>query len=431
MEPGAVVPNIFSVIPFVLLLGLIAAGPLVIKKEREHFYTIVSVSFAFITAGYYLFWLHDSHSVWACFSEYCSFIVLLSSLYVVTGGILITTESRGSAAINTVFLFFGAILSSVIGTTGASMILVRPYLRMNGKNLKPYHVVFFIFLVSNIGGALTPIGDPPLFLGFLRGIPFFWVFGRIWFIWLLTVAMVLIVFWSFDRKNGAGDRNIIRAFRTMRISGKRNFIFLLLIIGSVFLDRNYLPWLPAIKPIGIREILLLSILVAAYKITPRSVHEENEFDFAPMKEVAVLFFGLFMTMVPALQLIEKGAQTYGSSLNVSSFFWGAGMLSSVLDNAPAYLNFLSAAMGKFGLQSGSAVQVQQFLGMGGQYVTAISIACVFFGAMTYIGNGPNFLVKSLSERSGVKMPSFFGYITGYTIPVLLPIIVIIWLFFVR
>jgi Na+/H+ antiporter NhaD/arsenite permease-like protein len=189
--------------------------------------------------------------------------------------------------------------------------------------------------------------------------------------------------------------------------------------------------MPVIQPIGLREIILLLVTIIAYSYTPEEIYQANEFDFGPMKEVAFLFAGLFITMVPALQIISAESYRFGARLNPTAFFWGSGMLSSILDNAPTYLNFLSGAMGKFGLNSNSVQQVGQFLGFGASYIIAISIACVFFGAMTYIGNGPNFMVKAVSEKAGMKMPSFFGYIKGYSVPVLLPVFLIIWFLFLR
>ena len=328
---------------------------------------------------------------------------------------------------------FGAIISNVIGTTGASMLLIRPFIKLNRNRIKAYHVIFFIFLISNIGGALTPIGDPPLFLGFLKGISFFWVVENVWFIWIPTVLILLSVFYVFDYLNKEGtDENEIYSGK-YEFKGLKNIGYLLVIIISVFIDPAVISWVPSLYPLpfGIREIIMFVVMILAYRGTGQEILKANEFDFAPIKEVAYLFIGIFMTMIPALQLIAHESAVLKDHLNAGIFYWATGGLSGFLDNAPTYLNFLSAAMGKYGLQINEKAQVMEFVIQDDIYLRAISVAAVFFGAMTYIGNGPNFMVKSICERAGIKMPGFFTYMLRWSIPILIPIFALVWVIFFR
>jgi Na+/H+ antiporter NhaD/arsenite permease-like protein len=429
-------PEPFMVIPFLVLLGMIASGPVLYARFWEKHYAKFSILLAAIVAGYYAFFLRDISSVVHSSIEYISFIALLSSLFITAGGILIKFDHKGSPVMNALFLLFGAVISNIIGTTGASMLLIRPYIKMNKDSIRPYHIIFFIFVVSNVGGALTPIGDPPLFLGFLRGIPFFWVISNIWYIWLLTVFVILLVFFVIElrcSKVPVKELDFVEFFRSLEIHGKRNFGFLLIIICSVFLDHSVMSWVPDLRPfpLGLREMIMFCVSYAAYKTAKKKVLHANGFDFEPIKEVAFLFVGIFITMIPALQLIAYESKQYGNSFNTSTFYWASGILSSFLDNAPTYLNFLSGAMGKFGLDVNILAHVKEFMLRDAGYLQAISVGSVFFGAMTYIGNGPNFMVKSISERAGIKMPSFLSYILVYSIPVLLPIFIVVWLVFFK
>ena len=424
------------VLPFVILLGMIASGPVLYGHFWEKHYAKFALFLAAIVAAYYAFYLHDTASIVHSGIEYISFIALLSSLFIITGGILIKFDRKGSPVINTVFLLFGAIISNVIGTTGASMLLIRPFLKMNKGNIRPYHIIFFIFVVSNVGGALTPVGDPPLFLGFLRGVPFFWVLANVWYIWLPAVLLILAVFFIIELKNSESPiekLNIVEFFKSVEIRGKRNFGFLFIIVCSVFVDHSVFSWIPDLHPfpLGIREIIMFGVAFAAFKTSKDEVLRANEFDFEPIKEVAFLFIGIFITMIPALQLIAYESKQLGNSLTTATFYWSSGILSSFLDNAPTYLNFLSGAMGKFGLDVNNVAHVKEFMMRDAGYLQAISVGSVFFGAMTYIGNGPNFMVKSISERAGIKMPSFVSYILVYSVPVLLPVFVLVWLVFFK
>jgi Na+/H+ antiporter NhaD/arsenite permease-like protein len=356
---------------------------------------------------YYYFVLHDALPISHALTEYLSFIALLASLFIASGGILIRVNRRGTPLVNAGLLFIGAVISNVIGTTGASMLLIQPYMRLNQGRIKPYHIIFFIFVVSNVGGALTPIGDPPLFLGFLRGVPFFWTLGSVWYVWLPTLLLLLAVFVVFDRRNReVSTAELQEGVATVEISGRKNFFWLAAVVLSVFIDPNVFSWVPALHvgdfhvPFGIREVVMFSICFLAYRYASRDILEANDFNFAPIKEVAWLFIGIFLTMQPALELIRDFANTNSEALTVSMFYWGTGALSGVLDNAPTYVS--------------------------PDFLQAISVAAVFFGAMTYIGNGPNFMVKAIAEASGVDCPSFAGYFVRYSLPILVPIYFLVW-----
>ena len=425
-------PSVFMVIPFIILLGMIATGPLFYHHFWEKNYPIIAIILGLITVFYYLIFLNDTHSLLHTAAEYLSFIALLASLFVASGGILLRVDKKSTPWLNAGILLFGSVIANIIGTTGASMLLIRPFIKINKDRIKPYHIVFFIFLVSNIGGALTPIGDPPLFLGFLRGVEFFWVIGHVWYIWIPTLLVVTAIFIFIDSRNIVEQEESNESYSgKIEFKGMKNVIYLLVIVISVFIDPAVLSWVPSFSPLpfGIREIIMFSIVVIAYRTADEEILKANEFNFEPIREVAYLFVGIFATMIPALQLISYEASVLGEKLTPGIFYWATGVLSSFLDNAPTYLNFLSAALGKYGMDVTIASEVSGFANLHPIYLSAISTAAVFFGAMTYIGNGPNFMVKSISERSGIKMPSFFGYMIKYSIPILIPIFTIVWLVF--
>ena len=428
-------PDLFMVIPFVVLLLMIATGPIFYPHLWEHHYPKIAVALGTITVLYYLIFLNDYHSLLHSLTEYLSFIALLGSLFVASGGILLRVDKKSTPFVNVLFLLFGAVIANVIGTTGASMLLIRPFIKINQDRIKAYHIIFFIFLVSNIGGALTPIGDPPLFLGFLRGVPFFWVIGNVWFVWIPTILVLLAIFFVFDsfNKGNQNDSANVTYSGKIEFKGMKNVGYLAIIIISVFIDPAVFSWVPSLAPLpfGIREIIMFSVMYFSYKGADEEILKANEFDFEPIKEVAYLFIGIFMAMIPALQLIAHEANVLSDQLTAGVFYWATGSLSGFLDNAPTYLNFLSAALGKAGLDVNIKADVVEFVKNDIIYLRAISVAAVFFGAMTYIGNGPNFMVKSICERAGIKMPSFFTYTIKYSIPILLPIFVVIWLIFFR
>ena len=427
-----VLPEPLMVLPFVILLIMIATGPLFYHHFWERNYPKIAIALGLVTTLYYLIILNDHHSLLHTAAEYISFIALLASLFVASGGILIKVDRKATPMLNVIILLIGSVIANIIGTTGASMLLIRPFIRINKDRIKAYHVIFFIFCVSNIGGALDPIGDPPLFLGFLRGIDFFWFFTHGWYIWLPTLLILMAVFYFVDSHNKEGENITAEYTGKIEFKGTKNLIYLLIILISVFLDPNVIGWIPSLAPLpfGIREIIMFAVVYLSYKTADEKILEANEFNFEPIKEVAYLFVGIFATMIPALQLISYEARQYGQQLDASVFYWATGTLSGFLDNAPTFLNFLSAAMGKYGFDVNIKKQVSEFAYNYPFYVQAISIAAVFFGAMTYIGNGPNFMVKSICERAGIKMPSFFGFLIRYSIPILLPIFTLIWFIFI-
>lgn len=439
---GANIPPAL-ILPFALLLMLIAVMPLMVAKVKhwwEHRYPAVAIGLGLLVAVYYLVRIPAGGGIIAhTLEEYFSFICLIGALFTVAGGIHITVKGLATPLGNIVFLAIGAVLANFIGTTGASMVMIRPWLRMNKIRLSAYHVVFFIFIVSNAGGALTPIGDPPLFLGYLRGVPFFWLVKHAVLIWLLVGGLILAVFFAIDfrafKKTPRAVQAEISAPDVWRFSGGWNLLFLLAIIGAVFLPARFF----------LREIVMLAAAAGSYFSTPRAVHEQNEFNFGPIREVAFLFAGIFMTMMPALGYLEQHGQEFGFK-KPGQYYFAAGSLSSVLDNAPTYVNFLelaettaraeepdafaaSAAGAGAGEQARKHAAVRLLLERRPLLVVAVSLGAVFFGAMTYIGNGPNFMVKSIAESSGVRMPTFFGYILKFSLPFLLPILVLVgWLF---
>ncbi|MFK7954005.1 MAG: sodium:proton antiporter [Ekhidna sp.] len=437
----------WSIIPFVLLLLMIATGPLFYPHFWHKSYPVISVLLAVLVGSYYLFSLHNHHSIVHSAAEYIQFIALLAGLYVASGGILIIVDKKVKSSTNVGILAIGAVLANIIGTTGASMLLIRPFIRLNKNRIKAYHIVFFIFIVSNIGGSLTPIGDPPLFLGFLKGIPFEWTLIHNLVPWAIAVVILLVFFFFFDIRNKANyalsrgdeeDEEIPTG--KVQLKGSRNFIWLAVVVAAVFLDPNVFSWVPGIEYEGqkfsyLREIIMLAAAFGSYKFADLQAIQGNEFSFEPIREVAFLFIGIFFTMMPALEIVSEFAKSpEGAQLIYpSNLYWGTGILSGFLDNAPTYVNFLTASMASVGADVTNAADVVAFA--NNEYkdslldLMAISLGAVFFGAFTYIGNGPNFMVKSIAEQVGIKMPSFFSYIIKYSIPILLPVLIIIWLIF--
>ncbi len=433
----------WTVIPFVALLLMIATGPLFYEHFWHKNYPVVAVLLAALVVSYYLFVIHNQHGPVHALAEYMQFIALLSSLFIASGGILIKVDKKATPVVNATILLIGAVISNLIGTTGASMLLIRPYIRLNKDRIRAYHIVFFIFIVSNIGGSLTPIGDPPLFLGFLRGIPFFWTLVHNVEEWILATLVLTAIFFIINRRNRAEtESEEEEGVYTNKISlvGKRSFVWLTVIIVAVFIDPNKFDWVPGITYDGqqfsfVRELIMFTVAFLSYRFANKDALQGNEFSFEPIREVAFIFIGIFGTMMPALELVGDFAKSEAGAelITHNTLFWGTGLLSGFLDNAPTYLNFLAAAMASLGADVGNSADVVAF--SNGEFqdsildLTAISIAAVFFGAMTYIGNGPNFMVKSIAEQIGIKMPSFFGYIIRYSIPFLLPVLIVIWLIF--
>lgn len=416
-------PNIISVLPFILLLLSIAVMPLAVPKFWHEYYHIVSLGLAFTTAVYYLI-LTKGWDLMHSIEEYVMFISLLTSLFVISGGILIEIKGLATPLRNTILLAIGGVLANIIGTTGASMLLIRPFIKTNKMRITNFHIVFFIFIVSNVGGALTPIGDPPLFLGFLKGIPFFWVMDKVFFKWLAALGALLVIFYIADLINFRKQPQEIeerekKAKETVKIKGGYNFIFLAIVIAAVFIS----------EPIFLREGIMLLAAFVSYKITNKEIHKRNHFNFFPIKEVAWLFIGIFITMTPALELLRTHSAELGIS-SPSAYYWLTGILSGFLDNAPTYLTFLTASMGIFGLDINNVQNVLTFIAEHEKHVVAISISAVFFGAMTYIGNGPNFMVKSIADNQNVETPGFFGYMIRFSLPILIPLYALIWWLFI-
>ncbi|MEO5717539.1 MAG: sodium:proton antiporter [Chthoniobacterales bacterium] len=416
-------PSRLIMLPFAVLLLCIAIAPLILKHHWERHYHKISVGLAAITAAYYVFVLHESDHMLRVGFEYFSFMAAVGSLFVVTGGIHIVVKGEAKPWINTLFLGIGGLLANFIGTTGASMLLIRPWIRMNRYRFTGLHIAFFIFLVSNVGGALLPTG-PPLFLGYLRGVPFYWGVQTCWQPWLLTFVLLLAIFYLVDRKNyRRAPQEIRRELTTAeewRFDGLRN-IWLMLIILFALVE----------VPAGWRDLVMIAAAVVAYFWTPGPIYRGNDFTFAPIKELGWLFLGIFGTMVPVLDFMERHAHDLGLHTDMQ-FFWFTGILSGVLDNAPTYLTFLAGALGLEKLSIVQHAEVAQFARLHGHYLVAISLGATFFGALTYIGNGPNLMVKAIADHAKLNTPSFFGYVFKFSLPVLLPILILIsWIFFRR
>jgi Na+/H+ antiporter NhaD/arsenite permease-like protein len=416
-----VAPNPWMILPFVFLLATIALAPLFAANWWSRHYPKISFGLGVITLVYYLFVLRDVARVWHVAHDYISFIALVGSLFVVSGGIHITVKGEATPLMNVIFLFVGAVIANVLGTTGAAMLLIRPWIRMNQYRVTAHHIVFFIFIVANVGGCLTPIGDPPLFLGYLQGVPFWWVAKNCWPAWAAGVGILLVMFFVVDKINFLRAPRTVRemetAQETWKFVGLPNLFFLAVILVAVFLE----------KPIFLRETLMLAAALASYFTTKKSVHEANHFNFHPIREVIILFAGIFATMIPALDWLDANArELLGANPAPEIFYWSAGGLSSVLDNAPTYLGFLSALFGVTGTEN-----IHMLLAQNAHHILAISIGAVFFGAATYIGNGPNFMVKAIADHNKIYMPTFLGFIFKFTLPFLLPMLVIIWWLFFK
>ena len=420
LASAAKAPSPWMIIPFGVILLCIALMPFVNLHWWEKNYHRVAVTLGLFTCGYYFFILGESHRLLDVAHEYIGFIALIGSLFIVAGGVHIRVRGEATPLRNTVFLAIGAVIANFIGTTGASMLMIRPWIRMNKFRITAFHVVFFIFIVSNVGGALTPIGDPPLFLGYLKGVPFFWTTEHLWIPWLVTVGLLLVIFYVLDAMNFRRAPEVVRELETaheeFRVDGKRNFIFISIILGAVFLPT---PW---------RELTMGAAALGSWYGTPKQVHEMNHFNLHPIKEVAWLFFGIFATMIPALDYVQLHSDALGVETPMQ-FYAFTGVLSAVLDNAPTYLTFLAAALGQQGMNLSESADVASFAASHAHILVAISLGAVFFGAATYIGNGPNFMVKAIAEHAKVETPSFFGYVVRFTLPVLVPILALVgWLF---
>jgi len=398
---------LWSVLPFVGLLLSIAVLPLLAPTFWSQRYWQVVLAFGLPVAAYFL--VVDPRELAKTLQDYLTFIILLGALFIISGGILVRGTFPPTPWVNALFLGIGAIIANVIGTTGASMLLIRPLLRANARRARYAHVViFFIFLVSNIGGALTPLGDPPLLLGFLNGVPFFWTL-RLWPQWLFTVGLVLVSFCALDLLHWRAEPHYAKEPLRVSLGGALNFVFLGGVVLAVFF------------PSPLREAIMTLMAILSYQLTRPEIHNENRFTFEPIREIAILFIGIFMTMMPALEIVAARGGHIGL-YKPWHFFWATGALSSFLDNAPTYLTFFFAVRG-LGLPP-------EVAGLPAAFLAAISLGAVFMGANTYIGNGPNFMVKAIAEEQGVKMPTFLGYMV-YSGVVLIPVFVLVTLAFFR
>jgi Na+/H+ antiporter NhaD/arsenite permease-like protein len=395
-------------LPFGLLLACMAVLPLHCPGWWEKHYAKVALGLAAVTAGYYLLVLPAAarQTVAHTARDYAGFITLIGSLYVVSGGIHLRVAGWNAPLRNTLFLALGGLASNVLGTTGASMLLIRPWLEVNRGRVAAYHTVFFIFIISNVGGGLTPLGNPPLLVGYLEGVPFWWVARHCWLMWLISMVFLLGVFYVIDRRHDTPEAGPVDGgANAFQVEGLANIVFLMIIAAAAVIP----------MPLAAREGIMIAAACASYVATPRGVHEANAFSFRPMIEVAVLFFAIFATMMPALDRLRN----VGGGLTATRVFWSAGTVSAFLDSAPAYLAF-------FGAVAGNGVG-----GLPARLVCALSVARVVFGAMTYIGNGPNLMVKSIADHQKIPSPSFLDYLFKWAVPVMLPLLVLLWWMFFR
>lgn len=425
---GGFVPDLAWVAPF---LGILLAIAILPQVARDWFHDhknqlLVALLCGLPALG--LFLSHDPAQVWHTLHEYGSFVILLGSLFTISAGIVLRGDLRATPLTNTGILAVGALLASFMGTTGAAMLLIRPLLRTNSERLYRTHtVVFFIFLVCNAGGMLTPLGDPPLFMGYLKGVPFSWTF-TLFMPWLFVCGSLLLIYLIVDSRFYAREPEAAIArdrleVQPIRLAGRLNFLWLLgVILAVAFLTpRNLYNWLPGIPHVGLlREVALLLLAFLAYRTTPSEYRQVNRFEWYPIIEVAILFLGIFLSMMPAIRLLE----VRGAELGLTSplqFFWATGILSSILDNAPTYLVFFEAGRAVTG--SGAATGSTLLLPGGAisiQILTGISLGAVLMGANSYIGNAPNFMIRSIAERQKVRMPSFLAYMF-YAAVILLPL----------
>ena len=440
--------SLYSTIPFIGILLSIALFPLFAPEFWHHHFGKVSAFWAIAIAvplliAYKGAALHSFLHI--MIADYVPFIILLWGLFTISGGILVKGSLRGTPVVNTIMIIIGTALASWMGTTGAAMLLIRPFLRANNyRKNRAFMVVFFIFLVANIGGSLTPVGDPPLFLGFLHGVPFFWTFAILPPM-LFTALVLLAIYFALDtyyyRKEGFKKSQIDEGEKEpIRLAGSCNFIFLAGVVGSVIFS-GLVDW-GEVNTLGIHRsiqewardgfIILMGILSLIF--TSTKVREDNEFTWFPIQEVAYLFAGIFVTMTPCLLLLlagSKGALGFIVSAvkEPYHYFWITGALSSFLDNAPTYLTFFTSALGKFYAGVPESTAVAKLIAENPVFLMAISAGAVFFGANTYIGNAPNFMVRSIAEEAGTPMPSFFGYMLKYSIVFLVPVFILVTFIF--
>ena len=437
---------IFMAAPFAGLLLSIALGPLLFTHVwHAHFGKITALWAALAVVGLAVFAgvQPTLGAAWHTIAlEYVPFLIMLFALFTIAGGFVVEGNLHGSPALNTTFLGVGALVASLIGTTGASMVLIRPLLRANDDRIHNTHtVIFFIFLVSNIGGALTPLGDPPLFLGFLRGVDFFWTLKFLWSQTLFAVVSLLLVFFALDfwlyRKEGHLPQDPTPD-SPLRVKGLINLPLLAVVVGAIVMSGFWKPgvaWEVAGARIElqnvVRDLLMIAAGVASLILTPKGAREKNEFSWDPILEVAKLFAGIFLALIPVMAMLHAGLEgpfagllkalsTPDGQPNNAAYFWATGALSSFLDNAPTYLVFFELAGG----------DTARLMGAMSGTLTAVSLGAVFMGAVTYVGNAPNFMVFAIARQGGVKMPGFFGYML-WSVGILIPLFLMVQFIFLR
>jgi Na+/H+ antiporter NhaD/arsenite permease-like protein len=444
---GTLLP-VWSGLPFVGMLLSIALCPLLTPRLWHRHFGKIAAGWALVLALPYVArfggaGVHDLLHV--AIIDYVPFLILLAALFTIGGGIYVGGSLRGTPATNTALLAVGTVLASWVGTTGASMVMIRPVLRANRPRRHRTHtVVFFIFLVANVGGALTPLGDPPLFLGFLHGVPFTWTFGLVEEM-LLVATIVLAVYFVVDRRAWRREAPEVRERpdgddEGLYVLGAQNVLLLAGVVGAVIFSGIWAG--PTLSLLGVeqtagnlvRDGVLLAMLALSWATTPALVRAHNDFSWAPIREVAILFAGIFVTIIPVMRMLqvgEEGALGFVAHAvrEPAHFFWASGVLSSFLDNAPTYLAFAQTVLGRFYPGVPVDAALPRLIAEHGEYLAAISCGSVFMGANTYIGNAPNFMVKSIAEEAGVPMPSFFGYMLRYSIPVLVTTFVVVTVVF--
>lgn len=430
--------NLFYGLPFFFVLLAIALGPLLLGDDWHKYCFKITLCLALsslITLGAAFGLGEMGHAVvHTILHEYLPFIILIGALFTITGGIHIAIYGHATPVVNVIFLAVGSLLASIIGTTGAAMLLIRPLIQLNRFRRKKAHlVIFFIFTVANIGGSLTPIGDPPLFLGYLYGVPFLWPLVNLMKPFLMVIVPLLGIFYLVDRYLFSHDPRVpepeeVTADARFSITGRINFALLAGVILTIAISGS---WHDA-PPIGffelkfnniLRDVMLVGFAVLSWQLTSGTVRHYNGFNWEPLREVAEVFFAIFVTIIPVIAMLKQGASGPFASLltvanpdgvpNNSLYFWLTGGLSAFLDNAPTYLVFFNLAGGNPGELTSSLNQT----------LIAISTGAVFMGAMTYIGNAPNFMVRAIAEKSGIKMPSFFGYML-WSVIILLPVLLV-------
>src|SRR5437016_5326198 len=446
-ELGSILP-VWSAIPFAGVLLSIALFPLLAPVFWHHHFPKVSAAWsAVLVVPFVLAYgepaVHELAHV--AVADYVPFIILIATLFTIGGGIYVRGSLRGSPVTNCVLIAIGTVLASWGGTTGAAMVLIRPLLRANrARRYRAHTIVFFIFLVANVGGALTPLGDPPLFLGFLHGVPFFWTF-TVWKETALVALAVLGIYALHDIYHWRHEDWVVRqpskgVREPLAIEGWHNLLFLGGVLGAVILSGVWSGG--EVTIVGVRQqvqnlardAVLLAMLAGSWFTTSPRIRQENEYSWAPIREVAILFAAIFTTIIPALAMLragEDGAMAFvvRAVREPAHFFWASGILSSFLDNAPTYLAFLSTALGRLYPGVAEREAIHRLIAENHAFLQAIATGSVFMGANTYIGNAPNFMVKSIAEEAGVPMPSFFGYILRYSLPVLIPVFAVATLVF--